>query len=100
MNGLCEACKKNKHRSCEEKNELIKRLNVIEGQIRGIKKMLEEDRYCSDIIIQLSASMNSLRSLANNMLKAHMKSCMIQSIKKNDFDVIDDVINLIDKVNR
>lgn len=100
MHGMCEMCKKNKIRTCNEKQELIKRLNVIEGQIRGIKEMIETDRYCDEVIIQMSASMNSLRSLANKMLKGHMKTCMVEGIKNDNLDVIDEVINLIDKVNR
>ena len=84
-------CKKNKHRCEEEKQNIIKRLNVIEGQIRGIKQMVEDDRYCSDIIIQLSASMHSLKSLGNNMLKNHMKTCMVDNVK-NDKYYLDKIV--------
>lgn len=97
---MCEKCNKDNKINCAQKKEIIKRLNVIEGQIRGIKEMLVTDRCCDEIIIQMSASMNSLRSLANKMLKNHMKTCMVEGIKNNNLEVIDDVINLIDKVNR
>ena len=93
-------CKKNKHRCEEEKQKIIKRLNVIEGQIRGIKQMVEDDRYCSDIIIQLSASMHSLKSLGNNMLKSHMKTCMVDNVKNDKLDIIDEVITLVEKINK
>lgn len=99
MHEMCEMCKKNNLR-CDEKKDIIKRLNIIEGQIRGIKEMIETDRYCDEVIIQMSASMNSLRSLANKMLKGHMKTCMVESIKNDNLEIIDEVINLIDKVNR
>ena len=92
MHEVCKMCKKNKHRSCEEKKNIIKRLNVIEGQIRGIKQMVEDDRYCSEVIMQLSASMHSLKSLGNNILTSHMKSCMVDNIKNDNLEIID--INL------
>ncbi len=100
MHEVCKMCLKNKHRNCEEKQNIIKRLNVIEGQIRGIKQMVEDDRYCSDIIIQLSACMHSLQSLGNNMLKSHMKSCMVENIKNDKLDIIDEVITLVEKINK
>lgn len=100
MHEICKMCKKNKHRSCEEKEKIIKRLNVIEGQIRGIKQMVMDDRYCDEVIIQLSASMHSLKSLGNNILKSHMKTCMVDNIKNDKLDIIDEVIELIDKINK
>lgn len=100
MHEVCKMCKKNKHRREEEKQNIIKRLNVIEGQIRGIKQMVEDDRYCSDIIMQLSASMHSLKSLGNNMLKSHMKTCMVDNVKNDKLDIIDEVITLVEKINK
>ena len=100
MHEVCKMCKKNKHRSCEEKKNIIKRLNVIEGQIRGIKQMVEDDRYCSEVIMQLSASMHSLKSLGNNILTSHMKSCMVENIKNDKLEIIDEVVELIDKINK
>ena len=100
MHEICQMCKENKHRSCEEKANIIKRLNVIEGQIRGIKQMVQDDRYCDEIIIQLSASMHSLKSLGNNILKSHMKSCMVENIKNDKLEIIDEVVELIDKINK
>jgi len=96
----CSKCKKNKYRSKEEKDSIIKRLNIIEGQIKGIKDMVLEDRYCDEVLTQISASMHSLKSLGNNILKTHMKSCMAQEIKNDNMDSIDDIVNLIDKINR
>ena len=114
MHEVCKMCKKNKHRSCEEKKNIIKRLNfkkisneniikrlnVIEGQIRGIKQMVEDDRYCSEVIMQLSASMHSLKSLGNNILTSHMKGCMVDNIKNNNLEIIDEVITLVEKINK
>lgn len=100
MQEICKMCTMNNYRDCYEKEKIIKRLNIIEGQIRGIKQMVENDRYCSDIIMQLSASMHSLQSIGNNMLKSHMKSCMVANIKKNNLDIIDEVITLVEKINK
>ena len=66
----CESCEKSTHRTEEEKKSLTKRLNIIEGQIRGIKQMIEDDRYCADILIQLSAISKS------NIRKSYKKLCI------------------------
>ena len=68
----CESCEKSTHRTEEEKKSLTKRLNIIEGQIRGIKQMIEDDRYCADILIQLSAISKSLESVENSILESHI----------------------------
>jgi len=88
-----------KIRSKEEKETLIKRINRIEGQVRGIKQMLENDRYCGDILIQISAIDKSLKSLGNEMLKSHLKSCVVEEIKKDNLAIIDEVSNLIKKLS-
>ena len=66
----------------EEKNKLIKRLNIIEGQIRGIKQMVEEDRYCDDVLIQITAANNALKSVKNNILENHLKMRLLKVIHK------------------
>ena len=94
----CSDCSKNKHRSEEDKKNLIKRLNRVEGQVRGINKMIEEDRYCEDVLIQISAVVNSLKSMSNELLKSHMATCVVEDIKNGNLDVIDDVVNLFNKI--
>ena len=66
-------CHKQTHRTKEEKKIVNDRLNRIEGQIKGIKKMIDEDRYCNDVLIQLSAVENSIRSLSNHILENNSK---------------------------
>lgn len=100
MRTNCSECIKSKHRTCDEKIKIIKRLNVIEGQIRGIKQMVESDRYCDEILVQISASMHSLKSLGNNILNSHMKTCIVEDIKSGKLEAIDDVIELFDKLNK
>ena len=76
------------------KNNSLKRLNRINGQITGIKKMLENDRQCEDILIQISAVSNALKSLGEEILFDHMKNCMTNDIKNNKLESIDEVIDL------
>ena len=69
----CQLCQKSTHRTDEEKKDLTKRMNIIEGQIRGVKQMIEDDRYCSDILIQLSAINKAVESLKNMATKVVIK---------------------------
>ena len=75
-------CHKLKYANAEEKKKIITRLSVIEGQIRGISSMIKENRYCSDILIQISSAENALRSLSNNILEHHMRTCITDEIQK------------------
>jgi len=94
----CQKCQKTIHRTPEEKKKLLKRLNIIEGQIKGIQNMISEDRHCSDIIIQISAVENSLKSLGNVILNSHLKNCVTKEIKAGNQDAIDEVISLFEKL--
>lgn len=91
---------KSKHRTIEEKASLMKRLNVIEGQVRGVKQMIEEDRYCDDVLIQISAIQNSLKSLGKVILKNHLSTCIAEQIKNDNLEVIDDIIDLFGRLNK
>lgn len=82
-------------RSEESKKVLIHRCNRMAGQMSGVKSMIEEDRYCEDILIQLAAIGNSVKSLAIEILQEHMNSCMVENIKAGNTDVIESVIELI-----
>lgn len=81
-------------RSFEEKKTLSSRINRIDGQIHGIKKMIEEDRYCDDILIQLQAVNKSIKSLANLLLENHMYNCVTEELEKGNTEIIDEVVNL------
>ena len=87
-------CCKIKKRNEEEKKNINIRLNKIIGQMNGIKKMVDDDRYCDDILIQLSAVDKSIKSLANYILDNHMHTCLIDNIKNDKYDVIDEIIEL------
>ena len=94
----CEHCNRNKHRTEDEKKYLKTRLNTIEGQIRGVSKMVEEDKYCNDILTQLLAINKSIKSLSNDILKSHLSSCVVNDIKNDDTEVIDEVMELIERL--
>lgn len=94
----CEECTKTKHRTEEEKKKLTKRLNIIEGQIKGIKQMIENDRYCSDVLIQVSAVNKSLKSIGTEILRSHLSTCVVEDLKNDHLEVIDEVIDLFDRL--
>lgn len=87
-------CKKIKKRTEEEKKKLESRINRISGQLNGIKKMIDEDRYCDDILIQLSAIDKSIKSLANTILDDHIHSCVIDNVQKGNNEVLDEIVDL------
>ncbi len=89
-----EHCNRIKVRSEEEKKLILTRLNRMIGQMNGIRKMIEEDRYCDDVLIQLSAIDKSIKSLANMVLDNHMHTCLVQNIQEGNLEVIDEIVEL------
>ena len=87
-------CRKKTERSAEEKKRIISRLNRISGQINGISKMVENDAYCNDVLIQLSAVKNSIKSLSEYILENHLSTCVARDLENGDFDAIDEIISL------
>ncbi len=90
----CENCERSKIRTPEEKKLLQNRLNRVIGQMNGVKKMIEEDRYCDDVLIQLAAVMSAVKSLAGVVLDRHMHTCVVENIKAGDLSVIDELAEL------
>ena len=90
---------KNKYRSEDEKKDLTKRLKIIDGQVNGVIKMISEDRYCDDILIQLAAINKSIKSLGNKLLKNHLETCVVENIKNDHLEIIDEVIDLFGRLN-
>lgn len=86
------------HHSDKVKNNLVSRLNRIEGQIRGIKGLIEKDTYCDDVITQISATQSALNSVARILLEGHMKSCVLERIQEGDTDVLDEVLVTFQKL--
>ncbi|GIN85935.1 transcriptional regulator [Heyndrickxia sporothermodurans] len=73
-------------RSTKEKDQLINRLKRIEGQVRGIQNMIENDRYCVDILVQVSAINAALKKVSLNLLERHTHHCVTDAIKNGDGD--------------
>lgn len=90
-------CCKKKFRDDDRKKALINRANRIEGQIKGIKNMLEEDRYCVDILTQISAVRAALSSLSKELLNDHINTCVVSGIQNGDEKVIEELCDTVDK---
>lgn len=89
---------KTKIREKEEYTALINRLNRIEGQIRGIKGMVEKNAYCTDILVQVSAVTAALNSFNKELLKSHIDSCVKSSVKQGDDSKITELIDVLGKL--
>lgn len=97
-NECCCCSKRKKERSPEEYKCLMNRLCRIEGQIKGIKNMLENDAYCPDILIQVSAVNAALNSFNKVLLANHLKSCVIEDIRKGNNQVVDELVKTLQKL--
>lgn len=86
------------HHSAEFKSGLTTRLNRIEGQIRGVKGMIERDTYCDDVLNQLAAVQAALNSVGKLLLEGHMKSCIIERIEAGEHEVIDELLITVNKL--
>lgn len=93
-------CVKKTFRDDETKQSLINRINRISGQMNGVKKMMIADSYCNDILIQLLAIENSIKSLSNQLLENHLYSCITRDLKDGKLETIDEVVALFKKFNR
>jgi len=93
------SCRKSHHPE-HVKKDLTTRLNRIEGQIRGIKGMVEKDIYCDDIITQLSATQSAVNSVAKVLLDGHLKGCVKDRLTEGDDAVLDELVTTIQKLMR
>ena len=91
---------KKTYRTEEEKKKDLSRLNRIIGQLEGIKRMINNDAYCNDVLIQLSAVSNSVKSLSNHILENHLYTCITDGLQKGDEEVIEEIISLFKKINK
>lgn len=91
-------CNRMKQRSEKETKDLIKRLNRIEGQIRGIKNMVEEERYCVDILNQVSAVQAALNGFNKELLANHIHSCVVEDIRAGKAEAVDELCETIKKL--
>lgn len=95
----CENCNnKTTNRTDEEKKSLSNRLNRIEGQIRGLKGMLEKEAYCTDILTQSAAVTAAMNSFNKELLASHIRGCVARDIRKGNDEVIDELVTLLQKL--
>ena len=95
-----ECCHKTKERTEEEYKRLINRLNRIEGQVRGIKGMVEKNAYCVDIMIQVSAVNSALNAFNKDLLSNHIKTCVADDIREGKDETIDELLDTLKKIMR
>ena len=93
-----ECCHRTKERGEQEYKDLIHRLNRVEGQIRGIKKMVENDAYCPEILIQVSAANAALNSFTKVLLASHIRSCVAEDIREGKEETIDELVTVLQKL--
>ncbi len=95
----CPCCsERKKKRTPEEQKALLTRLRRAEGQIRGIQKMVENDAYCPDILIQVSAVTNALNSFNKELLACHVRSCVAEDIREGKDEAIDELVKVLQKL--
>lgn len=97
-NLTCCCSHKRKQRSEEEYKSLVNRLNRIEGQVRGVKKMLDEDVYCTDVLIQVSAISSALNAFNRELLSNHIHTCVATDIRNGKDETIDELVMLLQKL--
>ncbi|SHI62137.1 DNA-binding transcriptional regulator, FrmR family [Butyrivibrio fibrisolvens DSM 3071] len=99
MQESCPHCSgKTKQRDVKEYKDLMNRLKRIEGQVRGVEGMLENDAYCTDILMQVSAITCALNSFNKALLANHMKTCVVDNIKEGNEEVIDELVTTLQKL--
>lgn len=89
---------KTKKRNVVEKKDLVLRLSKIEGQVRGVKKMVENDVYCTDILIQVSAITAALNSFNKVLLSNHINTCVADNIQQGNMEVVDELVRTLQKL--
>jgi len=98
MENNCCCSQKKKHRSDEEYKALINRLSRIEGQVRGIRKMVETDAYCVDILTQVSAIQAALNAFNRELLANHIRTCVMDDIKSGKEETVDELVQTLQKL--
>ena len=95
---VCGCCGKTTDRTDAERKKLIHRLNRMEGQIRGIRGMVERDAYCADILIQSAAVNAAVNSFNKELLASHIRGCVARDIRDGKDEVIDELVATLQKL--
>lgn len=94
----CCHCEKKRPRSEEERKRLSNRLCRIEGQVRGLREMLQKDVYCPDILVQVSAVNAALNSFSKELLSEHIHTCVAEGIRRGEDEVIDELVAVLQRL--
>lgn len=96
----CSCRHKETPRSEELQADLQKRLNRVIGQLGGVKAMLDDNRYCGDVLVQLAAAESAVRSISSKLLQNHLETCVVEQIQRGNVEVVDEVMQLMRKFSR
>ena len=91
----CQRCKK---RSDEELKPLFNRLSRVEGQLRGIRRMLENDAYCVDVMLQVSAATKALSALSRELLESHIRTCVVEDLTAGKTETAEELAGLVERL--
>ncbi len=94
----CKCGEKKTPRSEEDRKKLINRLMRIEGQIRGLRGMVERDAYCPDILTQCAAAVSALKSFSRDLVGAHIRGCVARELREGDEQVLDELVSTLQKL--
>ena len=94
----CPCCEKKTVRSDEERKKLMNRLKLIEGQVRGLQNMLEQDAYCADILTQSAAISAAINAFNRDLLTRHLHTCVVRDIRSGDDAAVDELAALVQKL--
>lgn len=95
---MCDSCHKTRERSQEEYRQLCNRLSRIEGQIRGIRGMLEKEAYCIDILAQTAAANAALNAFSRELLAQHLRTCVARDLQVGNDGTVDELVNALQKL--
>lgn len=98
QHNCCRCSQRKKERSPEEYKRLIHRLNRIEGQIRGIRGMVEKDVYCADILVQVAAANSALNAFSRELLSQHVRTCVADDLRAGSDEKLDELLKLLPKL--
>ncbi len=96
MSEMCHIVDKEEHE--KEKKKLVNRLARIEGQVKGVRKMVEEDIYCDDVLNQISSIKAALNGLSKALLERHLKTCVVEKISNGEEEVVEELLTTIHKM--
>ena len=96
--GCCCSSGRIRHRTPEEYQSLLNRLSRIEGQVRGLRGMLEKDAYCPDILFQASAVSKALDSFSKELLAQHIRTCVVDDLEAGKYETVDELVRVIQRL--